>query len=181
MNSEEGHIAKECEKPKNPANATCRNCDQVGHFSKDCPEPKDWSKVKCNTCGESESCRPSSLVFINRVATTVGHTVRKCPQANAEGEGNGSGGANGANGYDDATNGGTGAAADSNWETAVVPLQRRHLGTPRAAGEPFQRRRRQRPVIGKGWVDELKPDLVLGKADTKARWLLIWANASPLL
>ena len=52
--SEEGHMAKECDKPKNPANSTCRNCEQVGHFSKDCPEPRDWSKVKCNVCGESK-------------------------------------------------------------------------------------------------------------------------------
>lgn len=111
-------MAKECEKPKNPANSTCRNCDQVGHFSKDCPEPRDWSKVKCNTCGESESSRPSSLGLTDTIATTVGHTVRKCPQANAEGGGGGFGGANGAIGYEDATNGDTGAAADSSWETA---------------------------------------------------------------
>ncbi|KAL8752473.1 MAG: hypothetical protein Q9184_005722 [Pyrenodesmia sp. 2 TL-2023] len=97
--SEEGHMAKECEKPKNPANSTCRNCDQVGHFSKDCPEPKNWSKVKCNTCGE------------------MGHTVKKCPQANADGEGGGFGGNNDTTGYGD-VNGDAGAAADSGWETA---------------------------------------------------------------
>ncbi|KAL8657232.1 MAG: hypothetical protein Q9226_002127 [Calogaya cf. arnoldii] len=44
VNSEEGHMAKECDKPKNPANSTCRNCEEVGHFSKDCPKPRDWSK-----------------------------------------------------------------------------------------------------------------------------------------
>ena len=57
-------MSKECEKPKNPANSTCRNCDEVGHFSKDCPKPRDWSKVKCNTCGESKYLYvPSSGIF----------------------------------------------------------------------------------------------------------------------
>lgn len=60
VNSEEGHMSKECEKPRNPANAMCRNCEEVGHFSKDCPKPKDWSKVKCNTCGESKDIRANS-------------------------------------------------------------------------------------------------------------------------
>ncbi|KAI4182794.1 MAG: hypothetical protein LQ348_004802 [Seirophora lacunosa] len=79
---EEGHIAKECEKPKNPATTTCRNCEQVGHFSKDCPEPRDWSKVKCNTCGE------------------MGHTVKRCPQAKGDTEAAGIGGYDAGDGGD---------------------------------------------------------------------------------
>ena len=50
---EEGHVSKECEKPRNPATVTCRNCDEVGHFSRDCPKPRDYSKVKCSNCDQS--------------------------------------------------------------------------------------------------------------------------------
>ena len=50
---EEGHMSKECDKPRNPATVTCRNCEELGHFSKDCPKPRDYSKVKCSNCGES--------------------------------------------------------------------------------------------------------------------------------
>lgn len=28
----------------------CRNCDAEGHVGKDCPKPKDWSRVKCRNC-----------------------------------------------------------------------------------------------------------------------------------
>jgi hypothetical protein len=45
-------MAKDCDQPKNPDRALCRNCEKTGHFSRDCPEPKDWSKVKCNNCQE---------------------------------------------------------------------------------------------------------------------------------
>ena len=71
---EEGHMSKECDKPKNPENAICRNCDEskpassqtllqrlivdiAGHFSRDCPKPRDYSRVKCQNCGESK-CHP---------------------------------------------------------------------------------------------------------------------------
>ncbi len=53
-NSQEGHKASECPEPKNPANFTCRNCDEKGHFAKECPLPKDWSKVKCSNCEQSK-------------------------------------------------------------------------------------------------------------------------------
>jgi hypothetical protein len=43
-------MAKECGQPKNPANATCRNCEEKGHFSKECPKPRDYSKVQCRNC-----------------------------------------------------------------------------------------------------------------------------------
>lgn len=46
-------MAKECEKPRNPDNVTCRNCEEMGHFSRDCPKPRDYSKVKCSNCDES--------------------------------------------------------------------------------------------------------------------------------
>ncbi|KAL8867258.1 MAG: hypothetical protein Q9174_005779 [Haloplaca sp. 1 TL-2023] len=91
--SEEGHMAKECEKPRNPANAKCRNCDEVGHFSKDCPQPKDWSKVKCNTCDQ------------------MGHTSKRCPQANAD---SGAGAAN--TDYDAGTGGGESTAVSGGWD-----------------------------------------------------------------
>ena len=52
---EEGHISKECDKPRNPATVTCRNCESMGHFSKDCPKPRDYSKVKCSNCDQSMS------------------------------------------------------------------------------------------------------------------------------
>ncbi|KAL8649289.1 MAG: hypothetical protein Q9210_004492 [Variospora velana] len=106
--SEEGHMAKECEKPKDPATTTCRNCEQIGHFSKDCPEPKDWSKVKCNTCGE------------------MGHTVKRCPQANADNEAAGVGGydtgasgeaINGTDGAENANGDAWGAGGGGNDET----------------------------------------------------------------
>ncbi|KAI4130495.1 MAG: hypothetical protein LQ338_001726 [Usnochroma carphineum] len=100
---EEGHMARDCEKPKNPATTTCRNCDQVGHFSKDCPEPKDWSKVKCNNCGE------------------MGHTVKKCPQANAGNENAGAGGYGNENAGDGNTEtGGFGNANADAWGDAGV-------------------------------------------------------------
>jgi len=50
---EEGHMAKECEKPRNMDTVTCRNCEKTGHFSKECPLPRDYSKVKCSNCNES--------------------------------------------------------------------------------------------------------------------------------
>jgi hypothetical protein len=53
-------MAKDCDQPKNPDKALCRNCEKTGHFSRDCPEPKDWSKVKCNNCNE------------------MGHTIKVC-------------------------------------------------------------------------------------------------------
>ena len=102
---EEGHKSAECDKPKNPAMSKCRNCDQMGHFSKDCPEPKDWSKVKCNNCGE------------------MGHTIKRCKQPVAEdGDGEGEGYNNDANGDTAAGNGGWGASQDvqpsADWNTA---------------------------------------------------------------
>ena len=50
---EEGHMSKECDKPRNPATVTCRNCEEMGHFSKECPKPRDYSKVKCQNCDQS--------------------------------------------------------------------------------------------------------------------------------
>ncbi|KAL8960623.1 MAG: hypothetical protein Q9183_005433 [Haloplaca sp. 2 TL-2023] len=86
-------MAKECDKPRNPANSKCRNCDEVGHFSKDCPQPRDWSRVKCNTCDQ------------------MGHTSKRCPQANADG-GAGSAGA----GYDAGMGGGESTAVTGGWD-----------------------------------------------------------------
>ncbi|KMU89531.1 hypothetical protein CIHG_07338 [Coccidioides immitis H538.4] len=57
---EEGHMSKECDKPRNMDNVTCRNCEKTGHMSRDCPEEKDWSKVQCTNCKE------------------MGHTFRRC-------------------------------------------------------------------------------------------------------
>ncbi|KAL2386934.1 hypothetical protein RJZ90_000240 [Blastomyces dermatitidis] len=71
---EEGHISKECDKPRNPDTVTCRNCEEVGHFSRDCTKKKDWSKVQCNNCKE------------------MGHTIRRCPKQAEEGDGYGDGG-----------------------------------------------------------------------------------------
>ncbi|KAL8707746.1 MAG: hypothetical protein Q9220_007266 [cf. Caloplaca sp. 1 TL-2023] len=128
--NEEGHMSKECDKPKNPATSTCRNCDEVGHFSKDCPKPRDWSKVKCNTCGESKFKK--AIGQHPPLTYSVGHTVRRCPQANA-GEGaagaggfeNGNTGATeGAGGWGGGEGGGSGAAAEgSGWETGGAAAQ----------------------------------------------------------
>jgi hypothetical protein len=63
---EEGHLAKDCERPRNPDTVTCRNCEQMGHFSRDCPQPKDWSKVKCSNCGESKCF----ITFLSAVQLT---------------------------------------------------------------------------------------------------------------
>ncbi|OJD23040.1 hypothetical protein ACJ73_05609 [Blastomyces percursus] len=71
---EEGHISKECDKPRNPDTITCRNCEEVGHSSRDCTKKKDWSKVQCNNCKE------------------MGHTIRRCPKQAEEGNGYGDGG-----------------------------------------------------------------------------------------
>ena len=46
-------MSKECDKPRNPENVTCRNCEEMGHFSRDCPKPRDYSKVKCQNCDQS--------------------------------------------------------------------------------------------------------------------------------
>ena len=46
-------MSKECDKPRNPENVTCRNCEEMGHFSRDCPKPRDYSKVKCTNCEQS--------------------------------------------------------------------------------------------------------------------------------
>lgn len=48
-------MSKECDKPRNPATVTCRNCDEMGHFSRDCTKKKDYSKVKCSNCDQSMS------------------------------------------------------------------------------------------------------------------------------
>ena len=80
---EEGHISKECDKPKNPENVTCRNCETIGHFSRDCPEPKDWSKVKCSQCGESKIFDGQSYL-IHADVYTVGHTIKRCKNVPAE-------------------------------------------------------------------------------------------------
>lgn len=37
---QEGHIAKDCDQPRNMDSVTCRNCEKTGHFSKECPEPR---------------------------------------------------------------------------------------------------------------------------------------------
>ncbi|KAH7174748.1 uncharacterized protein B0J16DRAFT_324204 [Fusarium flagelliforme] len=45
--SQEGHISKECDRPRDMPTVTCRNCDQQGHFSKECPLPRDlWPPPK---------------------------------------------------------------------------------------------------------------------------------------
>ena len=81
---EEGHVSKECDKPRNPATVTCRNCDETGHFSRDCPLPRDYSKVKCQNCGESMQSKPlySFVLFTDRIP--VGHTKVRCKQPPAE-------------------------------------------------------------------------------------------------
>ncbi|KAL8662652.1 MAG: hypothetical protein Q9202_004517 [Teloschistes flavicans] len=62
-----GHMAKECDKPKNPANTKCRNCEEMGHFSKDCPKPKDWSKVKCNwDIHPSAALKPTPMAMLQQ-------------------------------------------------------------------------------------------------------------------
>ena len=58
-------MSKECDKPRNPANVTCRNCEEMGHFSKDCTKKKDYSKVKCSNCDQSMS---ASLICPHRIA-----------------------------------------------------------------------------------------------------------------
>lgn len=126
-------MSKECDKPRNPENVTCRNCEEMGHFSRDCPKPKDWSKVKCQNCDQSMlpdlfSC--NKLVFANK--KIVGHTKARCKEPIKEvgDEGFGNGGDTGgfdasAGGQDfgapaaggDAWGGGSGGATDD-WGAA---------------------------------------------------------------
>ncbi|MCJ1270285.1 hypothetical protein MMC22_010181 [Lobaria immixta] len=51
LNREEGHKAVDCDKPKDPARTTCRNCDTVGHTVRRCPQP-DPDAVDGNAGGQ---------------------------------------------------------------------------------------------------------------------------------
>lgn len=101
LDSEEGHKSGECPLPKDPAKAVCRNCDQgncpnsswswhplsllVGHFTTDCPQKKDWSRVKCNRCGESMYHKPDVCLYWADNGV-VGHTVKRCPMPDPDGQ-----------------------------------------------------------------------------------------------
>ncbi len=88
-------MSKECDKPRNPATVTCRNCDQMGHFSKECPLPRDYSKVKCSNCDESTVLLFHSYSFLATNISTVGHTKVRCknpPKEDDVGSGGGGGG-----------------------------------------------------------------------------------------
>ena len=82
-------MSKECDKPRNPATVSCRNCEEMGHFSKECPKPRDYSKVKCQNCGES--MWPKLFFCSINVSQvnimTVGHTKVRCKNPAAEGDG----------------------------------------------------------------------------------------------
>ncbi|KAK2741191.1 hypothetical protein FQN55_008454 [Onygenales sp. PD_40] len=93
----EDHMAKECDKPRNPETVTCRNCDEVGHFSRDCTKKKDWSKVQCSNCKE------------------MGHTYRRCTKP-VEGDENADGGFENVGGFDNNPgDAATAAAANTDW------------------------------------------------------------------
>lgn len=79
-------MAKECDKPKNPANTMCRNCDEVGHFSRDCPKPRDWSKVTCRNCGESKFFSAFDMALL-LMSLLDGHGAARCPKPPAENDG----------------------------------------------------------------------------------------------
>uniref|UniRef100_A0A1I7TK91 RNA helicase n=1 Tax=Caenorhabditis tropicalis TaxID=1561998 RepID=A0A1I7TK91_9PELO len=46
---EDGHFARDCEKPKQPR--PCRNCNEIGHFYKECDKPK-VPFGPCRNCGQ---------------------------------------------------------------------------------------------------------------------------------
>ncbi|KAI4246376.1 MAG: hypothetical protein L6R40_002044 [Gallowayella cf. fulva] len=116
---EEGHMAKDCDKPKNPANSTCRNCDEVGHF--------------------------------------MGHTVKKCPEADAAGgdggdntaddeKWGGGGDADGEAGAEVGTGwdgGGAAGAGESGWDNAGSGVDAASSWGPVPAGPA--------PIKSVGW------------------------------
>ncbi|TVY80499.1 ATP-dependent RNA helicase glh-4, partial [Lachnellula suecica] len=75
--NQSGHGAKECPEPRNPANVTCKVCDQSsssaldpkGHFAKDCPEEGH---------GKNECTNERKIVCRN--CDAEGHQSRECPK-----------------------------------------------------------------------------------------------------
>lgn len=111
-------MSKECDKPRNPATVTCRNCEEMGHFSRECPKPRDYSKVRCQKC--SESMWPKLLFSAFNVSQanimTVGHTKVRCKNPAAEGDGGfGDGGFDAPAGGDSFN--APGAENGDNWES----------------------------------------------------------------
>lgn len=77
---EEGHFARDCEKPREPR--PCRNCNEIGHFSKDCDKPK-VPYGPCRNCGEeghfSRDCdKPKVPYGPCRNCGEEGHFAKEC-------------------------------------------------------------------------------------------------------
>jgi len=73
---EEGHMSRECPKPKTGGGRSCFKCGEEGHMSRECPKGGGGGRA-CFNCGDE------------------GHMSRECPKPRAErgrGRGRGNGG-----------------------------------------------------------------------------------------
>ncbi|KAL8687153.1 MAG: hypothetical protein Q9224_005238 [Gallowayella concinna] len=152
----EGHRARDCTQVRVDRFA-CRNCKQSGHAAADCTEPRSAEGVECKNCNEgtvmlfqpiaslltpahakqlaiSPKIAPPA-VGAEHVVTAVGHTIKKCPEAEAaDAGGNESWGAGAevdtgagaaGTGNSEWDNTGTGVEASSSWgavPAAPVPI-----------------------------------------------------------
>ena len=48
-----GHFAKDCPNSE-PQSRGCRNCGEEGHIAKDCDKPRNPETVTCRNCDESK-------------------------------------------------------------------------------------------------------------------------------
>lgn len=57
----EDHISKDCPEPRKQI---CRNCNEEGHMSKECEKPKNPANVTCRNCEQGESTTALSLSLL---------------------------------------------------------------------------------------------------------------------
>lgn len=51
-------MSKDCPEPRV---IRCRNCEEEGHLSRECPKPKDWSKAST-----FEDIQANQMLIVNR-------------------------------------------------------------------------------------------------------------------